>query len=97
MAERKLTFVVAEDEERMREYLARKTSELDPALECAGTAADGEEAVELVQRCLPDLLITDIKMPVLGGLELIQRLRRTNPDLLRRDDPAYREAATAYE
>ena len=31
MAERKLTFVVAEDEERMREYLARKTAELDPA------------------------------------------------------------------
>lgn len=81
MAERKLTFVVAEDEERMREYLARKTTELDPALECAGTAADGEEAVELVERCLPDLLITDIKMPVLGGLELVQRLRRTNPDL----------------
>ncbi len=81
MAERKLTFVVAEDEERMREYLARKTTELDPALECVGTAADGEEAVELVERYLPDLLITDIKMPVLGGLELVQRLRRTNPDL----------------
>jgi len=65
----------------MREYLARKTPELDPALECVGTAADGEEAVELVERHLPELLITDIKMPVLGGLELVQRVRRTNPDL----------------
>ena len=37
--------------------------------------------MELVERYLPGLLITDIKMPVLGGLELIQRLRRTNPDL----------------
>lgn len=81
MAERKLTFVVAEDEERMRDYLARKTAELDPAFECAGTAADGEEAVELVERHLPDLLITDIKMPVLGGLELVERIRRTNPEL----------------
>lgn len=81
MAERRLTFVVAEDEERMRDYLARKTAELDRNLECAGTAADGEEAVELVERYLPDLLITDIKMPVLGGLELVERIRRTNPDL----------------
>jgi YesN/AraC family two-component response regulator len=30
---------------------------------------------------MPDLLITDIKMPVLGGLELVERIRRTNPDL----------------
>ena len=81
MAERRLTFVVAEDEERMRDYLARKTAELDRNFECVGTAADGEEAVELVERYLPDLLITDIKMPVLGGLELVERIRRTNPDL----------------
>ncbi len=81
MADRKLTFAVAEDEERMRDYLARKTAELDPNLECAGTAADGEEAVELVERYLPDLLITDIKMPVLEGLELVARIRRTNPDV----------------
>jgi two-component system, response regulator YesN len=81
MPERRLTFIVAEDEERMREYLARKTCELDPSFECAGTAADGEEAVELAERCLPDFLITDIRMPVLGGLELVERLRRTNPDL----------------
>ncbi len=81
MAERRLTFVVAEDEERMRDYLARKTAELDHNLECVGTAADGEAAVELVERHLPDLLITDIKMPVMGGLALVERIRRTNPDL----------------
>jgi len=81
MSDRKLTFVVAEDEERMRDYLARKIAELDSNLACVGSAADGEEAVELVERYLPDLLITDIKMPVLGGLELVERIRRTNPDL----------------
>lgn len=81
MAERRLIFVVAEDEQRMRDYLVRKTAELDPTFQCAGTAADGEEAVELVERHLPDLLITDIKMPVLSGLELVERIRLTNPEL----------------
>jgi YesN/AraC family two-component response regulator len=81
MAERRFTFAVAEDEERMRDYLARKAGELDPRFECVGTAADGEEAVELVECRMPDLLFTDIKMPVLSGLELVERIRRTNPDL----------------
>jgi two-component system, response regulator YesN len=81
MDERSFTFVVAEDEERMRDYVARKTAELEPHFRCVGSAADGEEAVELVERYLPDLLITDIKMPVLGGLELVERIRATNADI----------------
>jgi len=81
MAERHFSFAVAEDEERMRDYLARKIAELDPSFECAGTAVDGEEAIELVECRMPDLLVTDIKMPVLGGLELVDRIRRTNPDI----------------
>lgn len=81
MAERKFTYVLAEDEERMRDYLARKIAEIDPGFELSGSAQDGEEAVELVERYLPDLLVTDIKMPVLGGLELVARIRATNPDM----------------
>ncbi len=81
MAERRFAFAVAEDEERMRDYLSRKVAELDQRFECVGTAADGEEAVDLVECRMPDLLFTDIKMPVLSGLELVERIRRTNPDL----------------
>ena len=81
MHEHSFTYVVAEDEERMRDYVARKTAELEPSFTCVGAAADGEEAVELVERYLPDLLITDIKMPVLGGLELVERIRATNADI----------------
>ncbi len=81
MAERCFTYVVAEDEERMRDYVTRKTAELDPYFKCVGSAADGEEAVELVERYIPDLLITDIKMPVLGGLDLVGRIRATNADI----------------
>jgi two-component system, response regulator YesN len=81
MAERAYKYVVAEDEERMRDYLARKVAELGRHFACAGTAADGEEAIELVERYLPDLLVTDIKMPVTGGLEMIKRIRETNADI----------------
>ena len=81
MAERHFTFAVAEDEERMRDYLSRKVAEFDPHFECVGTASDGEEAVDLVESRMPDLLVTDIRMPVLSGLDLVDRIRRTNPDL----------------
>jgi len=81
MPERHFTFAVAEDEERMRDYLSRKVPEFDPHFECVGTAADGEDAADLVESRMPDLLVTDIRMPVLGGLELVDRIRRTNPDL----------------
>jgi two-component system, response regulator YesN len=81
MAERRFTYVVAEDEERMRDYVTRKTAELEPNFACVGSAADGEEAVELVERYLPDLLVTDIKMPVLSGLDLVERIRATNADI----------------
>jgi YesN/AraC family two-component response regulator len=81
MPERVFSFIVAEDEERMRDYLARKVPELAPGFTCAGTCADGEEAAELAARVLPDILITDIRMPVLGGLELVERIREANPDM----------------
>lgn len=81
MADHRFTYLVAEDEDRMRDYLVRKVAELDPHLESVGSAADGEETIELVESRLPDLLLTDIKMPVLGGLELVQKIRTTNPDL----------------
>jgi two-component system, OmpR family, alkaline phosphatase synthesis response regulator PhoP len=37
--------------------------------------SDGEEAWEAIQKCKPDLLITDCQMPRLSGLELIERMR----------------------
>lgn len=50
--------------------------------EITGEATDGEEALRLVTRTKPDLLLTDINMPKLNGLDLIRRIRENDPDIL---------------
>ena len=55
---------------------------------------DGEEAWEAIQKCKPDLLITDCQMPRLSGLELINRLRG-NPQTA--DIPVFMLTAKGYE
>jgi CheY-like chemotaxis protein len=45
-------------------------------------AKNGREALELFHEHLPDLVITDINMPELGGLELSQKVREVKPDTI---------------
>ena len=49
-------------------------------IELAGTARDGEEAVELCERTRPDVVIMDIRMPVLDGVAATERIKRQWPD-----------------
>lgn len=48
----------------------------------AATAASGKEALALMQESFPDLLLADIRMPEMDGIELLQQARRRKPDLL---------------
>ena len=47
-------------------------------LEVVGEAADGEAGLELIYKLLPDIVITDVKMPRINGIELLQKLRSEN-------------------
>lgn len=71
--------VIAEDEDIIRGTLVRKLEGLDQAIRIVGSAQDGKEALELVKREQPDLLITDIRMPVMDGIELIGSIHRYYP------------------
>ena len=51
----------------------------DPALELVGEARSGREAVELASRLCPDLVLMDIGMPDMDGLEATSALKRNNP------------------
>ena len=48
--------------------------EAQPDLECVGTAANGEESVALVERARPDIVLMDLRMPVLNGIEATRRI-----------------------
>ena len=73
--------IIAEDEHRIRDNLAKKIPLVHPGFEVVGKAVNGENALDLINALSPDLLITDIKMPVMSGLELIEELYFTVPEL----------------
>lgn len=66
--------LLAEDQAMVRGALSALLK-LEPDLDVIGCAADGEEAWLLSQREKPDIVVTDIEMPKLTGLELAQRIR----------------------
>lgn len=75
-----LRTVIIDDEELTREGLEAiiPWNELDFTL--VGTAADGEEAISVLQNTKPDVIITDIRMPFMTGLELIEFIKPMLPD-----------------
>lgn len=67
--------VVVEDEELVRRGIVLAVDWT--AVDCvvAGEAANGEEGLEVIRRCQPDLVVTDIKMPRMDGIEMVRQLR----------------------
>ena len=73
--------LIVDDEETEREGMAQFIAWEDYGIELAGTAWNGVEGYEMICRCSPDIVITDIKMPVMNGIELIKKTRRDFPDI----------------
>jgi DNA-binding NarL/FixJ family response regulator len=72
------TIVLADDHALIREGL-RAVLDVEPDWSVVGEAADGLEAVDLVDRLQPDVLIADLVLPNLSGLEVIRQVRRRAP------------------
>ncbi|MCR1810509.1 response regulator transcription factor [Sulfurospirillum sp. hDNRA2] len=71
------SILLAEDEENLRNSFKKV---LLLYVKEVFTAANGEEAFEIYQNHRPDIVITDVKMPKLNGLELIKKIRKENQE-----------------
>ena len=73
--------IIVDDEPVIRKGL-RETIEWDSlGLEVAGEAADGIEALKLIRAIRPEILITDIRMPDMDGIQLIQEVKKLDFDV----------------
>jgi DNA-binding NarL/FixJ family response regulator len=72
------TVLIADDQALVRVGL-RKILEAEPDLGVVGEAADGEEAIGEARRLGPDVVLMDIRMPVLDGIEATRRLVQAHP------------------
>jgi len=77
MVEPRISVLLVDDDEAMREALAVRLESWGYAVETAG---DGAEAAGRVERDRPDILITDVVLPGMSGLDLLERLRKGGLD-----------------
>ena len=74
-----IRILIADDHGIVRQGL-RMYLQFDPDLEVVGEASNGKEALDLAGKLQPDIILMDILMPVMGGLEATAAIRRELPD-----------------
>ena len=95
------TIVIADDEVALRQAMIKRIDWKSIGFEVIGEAENGVEALELVERLEPDLLLTDIKMPFISGINLARKVREIRPAmqiafLSGYDDFSYAQQAIKY-
>ncbi|MEG1857105.1 MAG: response regulator, partial [Pseudoflavonifractor sp.] len=73
--------IVADDEQKVCQLICHLINWDGLGMELVGTAANGVEAMRLVDEKKPDLILSDVRMPGCSGLELMKHAREKNPDV----------------
>lgn len=74
--------VLTVDDQEVFRVVAREVIDATPGFESIGDVSGGEEALSAVQRLDPEMVLLDVRMPGLDGVEVARRLRATNPGTL---------------
>ena len=95
------TIIVVDDEEELRRAIIKRVDWEKIGFEVIGEAGNGIDALELVEKLEPDLLLTDIRMPFMSGIDLARQVREVRPStqiafLSGYDDFAYAQQAIQY-
>jgi DNA-binding NarL/FixJ family response regulator len=72
--------IICDDQDIVRDGL-ELLLKLEPDIEIAGIASDGAAAVEMVEQKKPDLVLMDLKMPVMNGVEAIREIKARRPEV----------------
>lgn len=75
-----LKVIIADDHELVREGLQVMISKITE-IELIAEAANGEQLVRLTSHLLPDVVLTDVKMPVMDGIEATRQIRKKHPHI----------------
>jgi DNA-binding NarL/FixJ family response regulator len=78
ISEPRVRVLVVDDQRLMRDGLASLLG-LQPAIEIIGTAANGQQALELALAACPDVILMDVRMPVMDGVTATAEVRRQLP------------------
>ncbi len=79
MTKSKYRIVIAEDHTILREGL-RSLLSTDPEFEVVAEARDGHEAIHHSEKLKPDLILTDLSMPRMNGMEAVREIKKRSPD-----------------
>lgn len=76
-----LDIIVVEDEAPIRDWIAYTISNISNEFNVLASASNGKEAYELALNLKPKVIISDIKMPIMGGIELTKKIKEVFPDI----------------
>lgn len=74
----KIRVFLVDDHLLLREGIRSLLSKV-PDIEVIGESSDGREAVKKIEQLVPDVVLMDITMPELGGMEATQQIKQKNP------------------